>query len=134
MEASTSLSVQKIAANGIHYVGPAVTLQASGNNNSTRVSGTLLLSSSESFGVSEAGATATENIVIQTDATVSHTLGDVSIVNGFIYVGNGAGADAIGNVDITQNGQAGQPLKINLGQFGNNDFETGNAGDTTISG
>ena len=134
MEASTSLSVQKIAANGIHYVGPAVTLQASGNNDSTRVSGTLLLSSSESFGVSEAGATATENIVIQTDATVSHTLGDVSIVNGFIYVGNGAGADAIGNVDITQNGQAGQPLKINLGQFGNNDFETGNAGDTNISG
>jgi flagellin-like hook-associated protein FlgL len=134
MEASTSLSVQKIAANGVHYVGPAVTLQASGNNDSTRVSGTLLLSSSESFGVSEAGATATENMVIQTDATVSHTLGDVSIVNGFIYVGNGAGADAIGNVDITQNGQAGQPLKINLGQFGNNDFETGNAGDTTISG
>ena len=134
MESSTSLSVRKIAANGRDYVGGAVALQASGNNDSTRVTGALMLSSSESFGVSEAGATATENIVIQTDDAISQTLGDVSIVGGFIYLGTGGNADAIGTIDGTQNGQNGQPLKINLGQFGNNDFETGNAGDTAISG
>ena len=33
-----------------------------------------------------------------------------------------------------QGAEQEQPLKINLGQFGNNDFETGNSGDTTISG
>ena len=134
MESSTSLSVRKIAANGRDYVGPAVALQASGNNDSTRVTGALMLSSSESFGVSEAGASATENIVIQTDDAISETLGDVSIVGGFIYLGTGGNADAIGTIDGTQNGQNGQPLKINLGQFGNNDFETGNAGDAAISG
>lgn len=134
MESTTSLRVRKISAAGSHYVGPEVALQASGNNDTTRVTGTLMLSSSESFGVSEAGATTSENIVVQTDASISQTLGDVSIVNGFIYLGTGGNADAIGSIDATQNGQNGQPLRINLGQFGNNDFETGNAGDTTISG
>lgn len=134
MESTTSLRVRKISAAGSHYVGPEVALQASGNNDTTRVTGTLMLSSSESFGVSEAGATTNENIVVQTDASISQTLGDVSIVNGFIYLGTGGNADAIGSIDATQNGQNGQPLRINLGQFGNNDFETGNAGDTTISG
>ena len=43
-------------------------------------------------------------------------------------------SDSIGNIDTTMNGQNGQPLKINIGQFGNNDFETGSNGDTTISG
>lgn len=134
MESTTSLRVRKISAAGSHYVGPEVALQASGNNDTTRVTGTLMLSSSESFGVSEAGATTSENIVVQTDASISQTLGDVSIVNGFIYLGTGGNADAIGSIDATQNGQNGQPLRIKLGQFGNNDFETGNAGDTTISG
>ncbi len=55
--------------------------------------------------------------------------------DGDIYVGNGqGGSDSIGNIDTTMNGQNGQPLKINIGQFGNNDFETGSNGDTTISG
>ena len=134
MESSVNLSVRKIAADGQNYVGAAVSLQASGNNDSTRVTGTLMLSSSESFGVSEAGASASENIVIQTDASISQAQGDVSIVGGFIYLGTGGNADAIGSIDATQNGQNGQSLKINLGQFGNNDFETGNAGDTTING
>ena len=134
MESSVNLSVRKIAADGQNYVGAAVSLQASGNNDSTRVTGTLMLSSSESFGVSEAGASASENIVIQTDASISQAQGDVSIVGGFIYLGTGGNADAIGSIDATQNGQNGQSLKINLGQFGNNDFETGSAGDTTING
>ena len=134
MEATTDLRVRKVSADGSNYVGPEVELQASGNNDATRVTGTLMLSSSESFGVSEDGATSSENIVIQTDASISQTLGDVSIINGFIYLGTGGNADAIGSIDPIQNGQNGQPLKINLGQFGNNDFETGNSGDTTISG
>jgi flagellin-like hook-associated protein FlgL len=134
MNSSVNLSVRKIAANGLNYVGQAVALEASGDNDSTRISGTLMLSSSESFGVSEAGATATENIVIQSDTAIAQTAGVVSIVDGFIYVGNGSDADAIGAIDPILDGQSGQQLKINLGQFGNNDFETGNAGDTTVSG
>ena len=134
MESSANLSVRKISADGKNYVGPAVALQVSGNNDSTRVTGALMLSSSETFGVIEDGAVANENIVIQTDASISQTLGEVSIINGFIYVGTGTNAEAIGSIDPIQNGQNGQPLKINLGQFGNNDFETGSAGDTAISG
>jgi hypothetical protein len=37
MEASANLSVRKISADGKNYVGPAVALQGSGNNDSTRV-------------------------------------------------------------------------------------------------
>ena len=101
-----------------------------------RLRGTLTLHSTHSFGIGEAGNSATESIVIQTDDNISTELGVVSISSdGDIYVGNGqGGSDSIGNIDTTMNGQNGQPLKINIGQFGNNDFETGSNGDTTISG
>ena len=134
MESTTNLRVRKFSADGTSFVGPEVALQASGNNDATRVTGTLMLSSSESFGINEAGATGSESIVVQTDTSISQTFGDVSIVNGFIYLGTGDSAEAIGSIDQTQNGQNGQPLKINLGQFSNNDFETGSAGDTAVSG
>lgn len=134
MASSTNLSVRKIAADGLNYVGAAIALQGSGDNDSTRVTGSLLLSSSGTFGVSEAGNTGSESIVLETDTVISPTLGDVSIVDGYVYLGNGAGADAIGSIDVTQNGLNGQPLKINRGQFDNNDFETGTAGDTSLSG
>ncbi len=134
MESTTNLRVRKFSADGTSFVGSEVALQASGNNDATRVTGTLMLSSSESFGIHEAGATGSESIVVETDTSISQTFGDVSIVNGFIYLGTGDSAEAIGSVDQTQNGQNGQPLKINLGQFSNNDFETGSAGDTAVSG
>ena len=47
------------------------------------------LHSTHSFGVGEAGNSATESIVIQTDDNISTELGVVSIGNGDIYVGNG---------------------------------------------
>ena len=54
----------------------------------------LYLSSSESFGI-QAGVTGSESIVVETNTSISQTFGDVSIVNGFIYLGTGdsAGSD-----------------------------------------
>ena len=105
MESTTNLRVRKFSADGTSFVGPEVALQASGNNDATRVTGTLMLSSSESFGINEAGATGSESIVVQTDTSISQTFGDVSIVNGFIYLGTGDSAEAIGSIDQTQMGK-----------------------------
>jgi Ca2+-binding RTX toxin-like protein len=41
--------------------------------------------------------------------------GAISVSSGVVYLGNGAGRDAIGSVDAMENGQNGQALKINLG-------------------
>ena len=133
---STNLRINKISASGDSHHGPRQALGASGSTDSVTIAGTLTLHSTHSFGVGEAGNSATESIVIQTDDNISTELGVVSISSdGDIYVGNGqGGSDSIGNIDTTMNGQNGQPLKINIGQFGNNDFETGSNGDTTISG
>ncbi len=133
---STNLRINKISASGDSHHGPRQALGASGSSDSVTIAGTLTLHSTHSFGVGEAGNSATESIVIQTDDNISTELGVVSISSdGDIYVGNGqGGSDSIGNIDTTMNGQNGQPLKINIGQFGNNDFETGSNGDTTISG
>lgn len=68
-------------------------LEASGDNDSIRISGTLVLPSRGSFGVSEARATATKNIVIQSNTTIAQTEGVVSIVDGLICIGNGSDAD-----------------------------------------
>ena len=133
---STNLRINKISASGDSHHGPRQALGASGSSDSVTITGTLTLHSTHSFGIGEAGNSATESIIIQTDDNISTEVGVVSISSdGDIYVGNGqGGSDSIGNIDTTMNGQNGQPLKINIGQFGNNDFETGSNGDTTISG
>ena len=123
---STNLRINKISASGDSHHGPRQALGATGSTDSVTITGTLTLHSTHSFGIGEAGNSATESIVIQTDDNISTELGVVSISSdGDIYVGNGqGGSDSIGNIDTTMNGQNGQPLKINIGQFGNNDFET----------
>ncbi|HVK41591.1 MAG TPA: hypothetical protein VM471_03855 [Phenylobacterium sp.] len=57
--------------------------------------------------------------------------GAISVDAGVVYLGNGAGRDAIGAVDTVENGQNGAALKINLGvstdAVANPSFENGAA-------
>jgi len=67
------------------------------------------------------------------DGTASTVSGEISVVNGSVFIGTGATAAAIGSVDGTFDGQSGNSLRINFTTgFQNGGFESGSPGDTTI--
>lgn len=78
------------------------------------------------------GGDASDVLSLATLSTPDTRDGVVSIVDGTVYLGNGASADAVGAVDTVRNGQGGQPLRINFtSPFTNPSFETGDPGGWT---
>lgn len=68
-------------------------------------------------------------------ATPSTTSGEISIVGTTAYVGTGSVAKQIGTIDITNDGTAGKPLRVNLAEgFTNSGFELGDTNSWTIVG
>ncbi|NDH67543.1 MAG: hypothetical protein EBY22_06475 [Gammaproteobacteria bacterium] len=67
-----------------------------------------------------------ENIRLNTTSTRDSTLGQISIQNNNVYMGNGNSAALIGSVDSVYDGTQGKNLRINLvqQQFDNNKFDT----------
>jgi VCBS repeat-containing protein len=72
-----------------------------------------------------ASANVTDQLVL-TSSLNPNASGEISVVAGVVYMGNGSSADPIGSIDVTQNGVNGQPLKINFtAAIANPGFETG---------
>lgn len=77
----------------------------------------------------------TESITIARVSTAVTTNGQFSTVGNLLYRGNGIQAKLVGEIDAVKNGQAGQPLRINLvSSFQNGDFESSIAGDVQVNG
>lgn len=79
-------------------------------------------------------ATSAEALSLQTDGGPVATDGVVSVVGASVYLGNGSGADVIGSIDPTLDGQGGRALRVNFtSAFTNASFETGSlTGWTTL--
>jgi len=81
------------------------------------------------------GATTSETLGIVTSGSASTAAGVISIVGSTVYRGTGSASEIIGSVDPTYNGLNGQSLRINFSNaFENGSFQTGNNGDTVITG
>lgn len=81
------------------------------------------------------GATCAETLGLETDLAPSDVDGVVTIVGTTVYRGTGAGHEVIGSVSATDDGEAGQPLRINFtNEFENGDFQEGEDGQTIITG
>lgn len=66
-----------------------------------------------------------------TNAADFNAAGAISFVGSTVYLGNGAGRDAIGSIDAVENGLNGKALKINFtANFTNPSFESGTVGWT----
>ncbi len=78
---------------------------------------------------------AEDNLGLVYDSSISTVNGDLSIVDGTVYLGNGSDAAVVGSVDATYNGLNGQKLRINFSnEFENGDFSEGSSGSTIITG
>ncbi len=76
-----------------------------------------------------------DSLTLSTDNQASIANGQLSIVGSKVYIGDGSAAVVVGGIDSTYNGQNGEKLRVNFSNsFDNNNFSTGSAGDTTISG
>lgn len=75
----------------------------------------------------------TESLTLTTDETPATGQGAVSLVNGTVYLGDGAQAEAVGTVDDARDGTSGQPLRINFSSpFTNASFESGDLTGWTV--
>ena len=82
-----------------------------------------------------ADSTTYDTLSLTTDDSASVTDGELSIVGGTIYLGDGSNAVVIGSVNSTYNGEEGQKLTINFSnEFENGDFNDGSSGSTVITG
>ncbi|MCP5078044.1 MAG: tandem-95 repeat protein, partial [Psychromonas sp.] len=80
-------------------------------------------------------STTNDQITIADDGTASTVNNELSVVGSNVYIGNGNVATLVGAVDSIENGQNGQPLKVNFSNdFQNADYTIGNLGDTVILG
>ena len=78
---------------------------------------------------------AEDDLNLTNDGNISTANGQLSIVDGTVYLGNGSDAAVVGSVDATYNGQDGQKLRINFSnEFENGDFSDGTSGSTVITG
>lgn len=83
------------------------------------------------FAIGSSGAS--EFLTLVDDDAPVTVAGAVSIVGDVVYLGNGTGADAIGSVDPTRNGQNGSPLRVNFtSPFTNESFESGDLSGWTV--
>lgn len=82
-----------------------------------------------------ASSTATEKLAITESNSPSAALGEVTVVNDLVYLGDGANAVNIGTVDETLDGEAGRTLRVNFSNsFVNSSFELNESGDTDVIG
>lgn len=80
-------------------------------------------------------ATSSDYLTITPDGSASTVNGQVSIVGGVVYLGDGTVAQEVGSIDATLNGQNGKNLRINFATgFQNGNFNIGTNGSTTITG
>ena len=80
-------------------------------------------------------STVNDQITIVDDGVPSVVNNELTVVGTSVYIGNGTVATLVGSVDGSENGQNGQPLKINFSNaFKNADYSVGNNGDTLILG
>jgi hypothetical protein len=79
---------------------------------------------------------ASELLGLGTTGTADTAAGVISAVGGTIFRGTGTGAEAIGSVDATLDGQDGAALRINFvgSAFQNGAFDEGEDGDVIITG
>lgn len=83
------------------------------------------------FGVD--AATADEHLTLSEDGSPATGDGEVSVVGGTVYLGDGSAASPIGSVDPTQDGRDGRPLRVNFSSpFTNPGFEAGELGWTAL--
>jgi hypothetical protein len=72
------------------------------------------------------GAASSESLSVQSVGSPVTTNGVVSVVGSSVYLGNGSGADIIGSVDGTSDGQSGRTLRVDFtSAFTNSSFESG---------
>ena len=79
-----------------------------------------------------ADAVASDILALSSDSDVD-AAGAISVTDGDVYLGNGAGRDRIGSVDSTNNGQNGAPLSVLFSSpLVNGNFETGDVTGWTV--
>lgn len=72
------------------------------------------------------GAASSESLSLQTVGSPVTTNGVVSVVGSSVYLGNGSGADIVGSVNGTSDGQSGRTLRVDFtSAFTNSSFESG---------
>ncbi|MCB0965996.1 MAG: Ig-like domain repeat protein [Ilumatobacter sp.] len=79
------------------------------------------------------GATADEQLALESVSTAVRTDGEVSVVGSTIYIGDGTQAVPVGSVDATYDGSNGSMLRVILGSdFRNPSFEDGGSSPWTV--
>ncbi|SEJ65465.1 hypothetical protein [Demequina mangrovi] len=79
------------------------------------------------------GATSGETLTLDEDSSPSTALGVVSLVDGVVYLGDGAAANAIGQTSSTLDGEGGSELRVEFtSPITNPSFEEGSLGWTSI--
>jgi flagellin-like hook-associated protein FlgL len=132
-----SLQVQKIgwAGSANDLVGTAVSLDGSGANDSTVVSGSIKLSSNNVFSIHNTAAMGhfddDQTQKITQDDTASITKDELSLVGGKLFRGNGKSADLVGLLDTAASDLANGVARFNfaygLSEAGFDDEAAGSA-------
>ena len=79
------------------------------------------------------GATADEQLALESVSTAVTTDGEVSVVGSTIYIGDGTQAIPVGSIDAANDGTDGSPLRVILGSdFQNPSFENGDSSPWTV--
>ena len=135
-----SLQVQKVgwAGGATDAVGAAISLDGSGSNDTTIVSGSIKLSSVNVFSIHNTGAVShfddDQSKKITQDSIASIVKDELSVVGGKLFRGNGESADLVGLLDTAASDLANGVARFNfaygLSEAGFDDEAAGSASFT----